>query len=141
MNHCLLLVTALTFAVSGVSAYAEDVDDAAGVLEGTMTLMPEDATLPDVVTAAIDLPKHEDGAYIPSAAAVEHAAHGLETANAARDDGRAFGEAMAAAARDSREDATRGHRPDPADLPDQVPELPSPPELPDVPDHPTPPNH
>jgi hypothetical protein len=140
MNR-LLLVTAVAFAVSGASAFADDADRTVGALEVTMKLMPERATLPDVVTAAIDLPKHEDGTYVPSAAAVEHSARGLETANAARENGRAFGEAMAAAARESREDATHGQRPDPADLPDHVPELPTPPERPDVPDHPTPPNH
>ncbi len=132
----LILITAFGCAVTGTSAFAQGSDP-------TLTLMPQGATLPDAVTAAIDLPTDEEGVYIPADAAIEHGAQGLETANAAREDGRAFGEATAAAAQENREDVARGSRPDLEELlPDQVPtvpELPGLPELPDRPDRPTPP--
>ena len=118
--------------------------------EETIALLPEDAELPDVVTAAIDLPKDANGEYRPSARAVESSAKGLATANAAREDGRAFGQSMAEQAKENRELRTRGGPPDLAELvPDQVPdhvtlptlpERPEPPEPPELPDHPvTPP--
>src|SRR5688572_16649839 len=72
--------------------------------EETIVLLPEGTERPDVVTNAIDLPKDENGEYRPSEQAVAHSAHGLATANAAREGGRAFGEQMAAAARENRED-------------------------------------
>ena len=134
-----LFTAALALVVTGGPAFADD-GDVPG-LDETMRLMPQDATLPDVVTAAIELPKDEEGAHIPNKAAVEHSAHGLETANAAREDGRAFGEAMAAAARENRENVTRSSRPDLEDLlPDRVPGPPDAPDPPDVPDPPTPPD-
>jgi hypothetical protein len=102
--------------------------------EETVVLLPEDAELPDVVTAAIDLPRDADGEYRPSAQAVESSAKGLETANAAREDGRAFGTQMAANAADSRETHSRGSRPDLSNLlPDQVPDHVTPPSLPETP--------
>jgi hypothetical protein len=104
--------------------------------EETVVLLPEGAELPDVVTAAIDLPKDADGEYRPSAQAVE-SAKGLATANAAREDGRAFGAQMAANAADNREAHSRGARPDLSDLlPDQVPDHVSPPEVPTPPETP-----
>jgi hypothetical protein len=146
-------LTGLAFALVGSLAGAQE---RSGRLD-TMTLMPEHAVRPDVVTAAIDLPKDLEGAYRPSAQGVENSARGLETANLAREDGRAFGQATAAAARANREDAALGSRPDVAELvPEHVtlpelpalperpelpegPELPARPELPALPDRPTPP--
>ncbi len=133
------ITTAMLLTLSGY-AFAQDA-------EQTIALLPEGADLPDVVTAAIDLPKDADGEYRPSARAVERSAEGIATANAAREDGRAFGESMAAQARENRESRARGERPAFADLlPDQVPDdvtlptLPERPELPELPEHPvTPP--
>ena len=79
--------------------------------EETVVLLPEGAQLPEVVTAAIDLPKDADGNYRPSVNAVESSAKGHATANAAREDGRAFGELMAANAADNRESLGRGTPP------------------------------
>ena len=111
--------------------------------EETIVLLPEGTELPDVVTDAIDLPKDENGEYRASAQAVASSARGLATANAAREGGRAFGEQMAAAAREGREDRARGPRPDLSDLrpenvPDNaaLPEMPEPPTLPERPDRP-----
>ena len=102
--------------------------------EETVVLLPEGAELPDVVTAAIDLPRDADGEYRPSAHAIESSAKGLATANAAREDGRAFGAQMAANAADNRETNSRGSRPDLRDLlPDQVPDHVTPPSLPEPP--------
>jgi hypothetical protein len=110
-----------------VSTLAQDGED-------TVVLLPEGAELPDVVTAAIDLPKDADGEYRPSVQAIESSAKGLATANAAREDGRAFGAQMAANAADNRETRTRGARPDLSDrLPDQVPDHVTPPSLPEIP--------
>ena len=136
------LVTAVLLALSGY-AFAQDA-------EQTIALLPKDAELPDVVTAAIELPKDANGEYRPSVKAVERSAEGIATANAAREDGRAFGESMAAQAKDNRELRTRGERPDfddllPERVPDDVsvpalPERPELPELPALPEHPvTPP--
>ncbi len=99
------------------------------VLELTMTLIPMDAESSSVVTAKIDLPKDAGVDYLPSAAGVEHSARGLSTANAAREDGRAFGAATAAAARENRENAGRTSRAA------QIEEPPAPAQ----PDRPTPP--
>jgi hypothetical protein len=111
--------------------------------EQTIALLPEDAELPEVVTAAIDLPKDAEGDYRPSATAVERSAAGIATANAAREDGRAFGERTAAQAKENRELRTRGERPDLAELlPDQVPDdvtLPTLPDRPELPELPEPP--
>ena len=108
--------------------------------EDTVVLLPEGAELPDVVTAAIDLPKDANGDYRPSVQAIDRSAKGLATANAARENGRAFGAQMAANAADNRAARSRGSRPDLSDrLPDQVPDHvtpPSPPELPAAPETP-----
>jgi hypothetical protein len=116
--------------------------------EETIVLLPEGIELPDVVADAIDLPKDENGEYRASAQAIAHSAQGLAIANAAREDGRAFGEQMAAAARENREDQTRGSMPDLSDLrPDHVPdnatlpELPEQPALPERPERPELPEH
>ena len=126
------LVAAALLALSGY-AFAQDG-------EQTIALLPQDAELPDVLTAAIDLPKDADGEYRPSVKAVERSAEGIATANAAREDGRAFGQSMAAQAKENRELRTRGERPDFADLlPEQVPDdvtLPTLPERPELPEPP-----
>ena len=132
----LLTMTVLASALICGTAAAQDErkrgnSDAA--LEITMTLLPANAGTPDAVTKTIELPKDEDGNYIPSAAGVEHSAGGLETANAARENGRAFGEAAAAAARENRENATRASRAAASE------ERPDPPETPEPPDRPSPP--
>jgi hypothetical protein len=128
----LLLVTAFALALAGTSALADD-GDADDGLDVTITLMPEDADLPDAVTAAIELPQDEEGP-IPNEEGVEHSADGLETANLAREDGRAFGEATAASADENRENLGRGSLPDLEDLvPDNVPETPDLPEIPSPP--------
>lgn len=102
--------------------------------EDTVVLLPEGAELPDVVTDAIDLPKDANGDYRPSVQAIESSAKGLATANAAREDGRAFGAQMAANAADNRAATSRGSRPDLSDrLPDQVPDHVTPPSLPELP--------
>jgi hypothetical protein len=130
----LIYLTALAVSLGTASAFAqEDSENITAGLDVTIALVPADAELPDVVTAPIDLPKDEDGNDIPSAEGVENSAHGLETANRAREDGRAFGEAMAAAAQQNREDAAHGP-PDLEDLrPDQAPDVPGPPETPGPP--------
>ena|SRR4026207_2507812 len=69
------LVTAVLLALSGY-AFAQDG-------EQTIALLPQDADLPDVVTAAIELPKDAEGVYRPSVKAVERSAEGIATANAA----------------------------------------------------------
>lgn len=103
----------------------------------TIALMPEGAELPAVVTGRIDLPKDENGDYRPAAAAVENSARGLAIANEARENGRAFGEAMAAQAQENRENKARGGRPDLPELPPGQPPgdvtLPTLPELPVTP--------
>jgi hypothetical protein len=58
-------------------AHAQD-DDAIETLDVTMQLLPEGATLPDAVTRVIELPP------AARANAIENAARGLDTANAAR---------------------------------------------------------
>jgi hypothetical protein len=129
----LIAITALAGAITWQSAIAQDAPnrgdkDQDSVLELTMALIPANAQTPAAVTASIELPKNEStGAYIPSARGVEHAAGGLDTANLAREEGRAFGEATAAAARENRENVGRASR-DAAN-----PEPPTPPETPDPP--------
>ena len=130
----LFAITALASAVIGGAAIAQDEPERgnkSAVLELTMTLIPMNAESPGVVTAAIELPKDSSGEYIPSANGVEHSAPGLDTANVAREDGRAFGQATAAAARENRENATRASHDTGVEGP------PAPPETP--PDRPTPP--
>jgi hypothetical protein len=102
--------------------------------EDTVVLLPEGAELPDVVTAAIDLPKDANGEYRPSVQAIESSARGLATANSAREDGGAFGAQMAAQAADNRATNARGPRRDLGNRPpDQIPDHVTPPSLPDLP--------
>lgn len=131
----LIAITALAGAMSSLSAVAQDAPDRGdegkdSVLELTMALIPANAQTPAAVTATIELPKNEStGAYIPSARGVEHAAGGLDTANRAREEGRAFGEATAEAARENRENVGRASR----DAASSEPPPPTPPETPDPP--------
>lgn len=133
----LLLTATFAFAFIGGPAFAQATPegDADEILEPTIALLPEDADLPDAVTNAIELPE------VASAEAIERSTKGLETANLAREDGRAFGEAAAAAAQENRENVSRGSRPDLSELlPDQVPAVPTIPDLPNLPDVPGPPS-
>ncbi|HEY3515657.1 MAG TPA: hypothetical protein VGL98_01330 [Gammaproteobacteria bacterium] len=103
-------ITALTSAIICGSAIAQDEaqrDNRNVALELTMTLIPANAKTPAAVTAIIELPKESRGDDIPATRVVGPGAHGLDTANAARDD-RVFGQA--AAARDNREAAGRASR-------------------------------
>jgi hypothetical protein len=142
MRH-FLIVTGLAFALSAGSALGQEGDEGSGdegsdSSESTLTVIPEDAELPSVVTEDLALPKDGED-FLPAVQGVEHGSAGLETANLAREDGRAFGEAAAAAAEQNREDFERGSRPDLEDLlPDQVPSIPDVPDVPNVPDPPTP---
>jgi len=124
----LLAITALTGAISCGSALAQDETPRTNrdtTLELTMALMPTNATTADAVTSIIELPNElSDG---KSSHGAKHSAHGLDTANRAREDGRGFGKDAAAAARDNREAAGRAaHGAD-------KPPPPAPPELPDRP--------
>jgi hypothetical protein len=120
-----LLAAALAWTLSGM-VLAQDGEE-------TIVLLPEKATLPEVVTAAIVLPTDDNGNYRASERGVERSAQGLAIANAAREDGRAFGEQMAAAAKDNRESHARHELPAPRDrVPDHV-SPPTPPERPETP--------
>ena len=133
----LIVITALANAVICQSGIAQDAPTSGdkgkdAALEVTMALIPATAHTTAAVTATIELPKKEStGAYIPSTQGVEHSAHGLDTANLAREDGRAFGEATAAAARANRESASRASR-----NVESSERPPAPPETPDPPGHP-----
>jgi hypothetical protein len=104
-------------------------------LELTMTLLPETATVPDAVTKTIELPapaSEQAGEHSASGTATanqsrERREAGLDTAAAAREQGRQFGQDMAAEAQQNREDHAHGNPP-------------SPPDHPAPPDHPSPPN-
>ena len=130
-------LTIITVAGLGLGAdwtLAQDVpgDD----LEITMTLMPENGDLPDAVTRELTLPvfpEGDEGESIPSQQGVDNSADGLATANQAREDGRAFGQEIAAAAQENRENLGRGRPEDlpmgpPDDLPGVPEDLPGPPE-------------
>ena len=121
------------------TALAEEPPDEEPVpeeLELTMTLMPANAELPDVVTKAIELPPaaSDRGAEASEPGreraddAREHRQEGLDTAAEARERGLELGEAMAEQARENREDAGRGDPPvtPPGGPPD---DLPGPPDL------------
>lgn len=81
----------LTLGLLGASPlYAQD--------EDTMIVIDDETTI-DEVTNVLELP--EDA----SAEAVENSAFGVDTANRAREDGRAFGEQQAAEARSRGQEA------------------------------------
>lgn len=122
-------------------------------LEITMTLMPEGGELPDAVTRELALPvfpegDENEGQPIPSQQGVDNSAAGLDIANQARAEGRAFGQDIAAAAQENRENLGRGARPEdlplgppeglPLGPPDDLP-LGPPDDLPGPPENPGPP--
>jgi hypothetical protein len=129
-----VIAAALAGVLCAGAALAQNAAESGQVILGldlTMRLMPADAVVPDAVVATIELPRAEDGSFIPHDKAVERSGRGLTTANAARENGRAFGEAMAAAARENREDVTRGGRADATPSPpDQAADRPLVPERP-----------
>jgi hypothetical protein len=99
MKHWITIV-GWALALAGTSASGQDTanEDAAN---STMTVIPQDAELPDAVTKELVLPDEA------SEAAREHSATGLAKANEAREDGRAFGQATAAAAREHAQDSAQ----------------------------------
>ena len=114
----LLLATGLLLVAVGLLIPAAQAQDAEPppieTLELTMTLMPEGATLPESVTAIIELPA------TAAEAARENAARGLDRANAARagrpelpDNAADAGEQGRERAQQARENAGRG----PSDAP------------------------
>lgn len=139
-----LIPAALLACVFGIAdgARAEDAEDPdAGEeqplpddLELTMTLMPEDAVLPEAVTRTIELPPAASDTAAKAGAGGRSRANeaqkgreqGLDTAAEARDKGRDLGEDMAEQARENREDAGRGRPPEPPGGPPADP--PGPPE-------------
>ena len=103
------LVAIAVLAVYGFATAQEQrersVEDA--VREPTMTLIPANTQTLAAVTAKIELPKGGHSGDVPSALG----ARGVDEASAARENGRAAGEAASAAARDNRENASRASRP------------------------------
>lgn len=129
MKHTSLFVAFALACLASVASLAQTGEE-------TVVLLPEGAERPDVVTAAIDLPRDADGNYRPSVNAVESSAKGHATANAAREDGRAFGALMAANAAGNRETLARGTHPDhpTPSSPPGLPETPvGPPKTPETP--------
>lgn len=113
-----------------------DASSGGASLDLTMTLMPENAVSPGVVTSVIEL---------PAPAAGERAATGPDQANEAREtgdpgleaagqaggpDGREFGEAIRELARDNLDNTELGEPPDTAPPPF---DLPGPPDIPGPP--------
>jgi len=121
-------------AASAAPAFAQDSNPRSDAL--TIRLLPEDAELPDAITREIELPIDADGNLTVAEDGEANSTDGLTIANEAREDGRAFGEAAAAAAEANREEIGRGLIPNVEDLrPDHVPKFPEfPPTLgtPDV---------
>jgi hypothetical protein len=125
----LTAISALAILLGTSAAQAQDTqgDDPDG-LEITMTLLPEQATTPDVVTNDIELPDSEadeGGAHSADGLAAANEARsqqddGLETAEDAVERGREFAEDMAAQAQENRENAERGDAPDLSDVPDSL---------------------
>jgi len=92
-------------------AYADDDE-----LEGLeMDVMDAHGTPNDASTKVLALPEEA------SDTAREHAQHGLDTANSAREDGHAFGEGMSDAAREGHGQAGGDHGP-PEGTPNGPPE-------------------
>lgn len=89
-RYLLIAIPALGLAITPVLAEDEDSDPDDDI---TMAVV-EEGELPDAVFEQIELP--EEAAAI----AVERSERGLDTANTAREDGRAFGQAMAEEARE-----------------------------------------
>ncbi len=99
------LVAIAALAVYGSATAQEQpersVEDA--VREPTMTLIPANTESLAAVTGRFELPKDGQSGDVPT--------RGVDNASAARENGRAVGEAAAAAARDNRENASRAPRP------------------------------
>lgn len=142
-----LSALSLVFLLSAGSAYAQDPGEDPGD-EGEMTirLIPDpDTDLPGAVTKPIALPDAASGGegVMNSAAGLAMAAgrlqrrqDGLDTAAAARADGRAFGAAMVEAAQADRANLSRANAsdlPTPPDLPNLPPDGPNPPGQPNPP--------
>lgn len=124
-----LLITIIACALCG-SAAAQDEPERGErdvEIEPTMILLPANAETLVEVTQRIKLPS---AVHSPSADAVARRAPGLDSKGTARENGRAFGAAAAAASRDNRESVVRGAR--------GTEERPRP--TPEPPDRPAPPN-
>jgi hypothetical protein len=124
----IIAVAGLVLGADWTFAQDAPVDD----LEITMTLMPEDGDLPDAVTRELELPVFPESDENEEQQGDDNSANsadGLEIANQAREDGRAFGQDTAAAAQENRENLGRGMPPE--DLPLGPPE--DPPGPPDNP--------
>lgn len=91
MRKLHVFVIAAIAALSAPMAHADEGDDLEGV---EMDVMDEGGTPNDNSTKVLALPEEA------SDTAREHAQRGLDTANSAREDGAAFGEATAEAARE-----------------------------------------
>jgi hypothetical protein len=118
------VIVALAGAVIATSAAAQSGSapmNAVAEASLTMRLMPANAESPAVITATIELRKDNAELRKDSPGEGISSAKSAETAGRAREDGRAVGEAAAAAARDNRESASRGSRPD---LPEDRPPAP-----------------
>lgn len=117
---------------------ADDGNDADDLDDVTMTVISEDAEQPDIVTKEIELPRDDQGEYIPSQHGVDSSRTGIETANRAHEDGHAFGQEARALAEDNRERFGRGGEgPDREELlPDGAPGAPEVPERPEQPGSP-----
>lgn len=99
MKQALFALMALSLALVAPAAAADD-------LEGMeMDVMDAGGTPNEASTKVLALPDEA------SDTAREHAQKGLDTANSARDDGRALGEDTADAAREARGDAGGDHGP------------------------------
>lgn len=99
MRKSVLIVMALAFALVAPAAWADDLSGLEmGVVKSSGT--PNAAS-----TKVLALPDEA------SDTAREHAQKGLDTANTAREDGRAFGEDTAGTARDGHGDASGDHGP------------------------------
>jgi hypothetical protein len=106
----LLAISALTSAIICGSAIAQDEahrSNRPGVLELTMTLIPNDARTSAAVTAIIELPPTFRGDKVQNTQGAERSARGLDTASLSSEHGRELGEAEAAAARDNLETVGR----------------------------------
>lgn len=130
-------MTAIVLTTVGANAWAQDSDGA----EATIRLMgAAEAELPDAVTREIVLPAHLlEASKEDQAAAVEHAAKGLDNANENRarreqgnsqaEESRERGEEMSEAAHENRENRGRSE------------DHPEPPDPPGPPDNPGPPSN
>lgn len=123
-KRCIAAVLSFAITTWALAQERDAVEE--GNLDLTITVMPEDAELPGVVTGEITLPLDDAGEEAPADSGVDNSVEGLGIANEARAEGQAVGEAAAAAAEASREQFGRGTLPD---LENLIPENPSPDEL------------